>query len=137
MVHTENVVGRLVEIRVLARPTPEQMEKDKDYLAGIRARHPGHKLRLVADLTQGSLLPPGLAEKFVDQLRKESALVERAAMLLAPGSNTLGLQMERVMREADASAHHRVFADRAQLAAWMRPVLTDEEFARLHVFFQR
>jgi hypothetical protein len=66
-------------------------------------------------------------------LRADNPLVERTAYLLSDSQQTLAMQVERIMREANNPVR-RTFRRTDELLPWLNEVLTPAEAARAQAF---
>lgn len=123
----ERKVGGLVEIRIWSPVSLDEVGTwAKDHDAVIDAI-PGRYVCLV-DLVDATVFPQEVVDGYVATMRNEPRL-RRTATLLAE-SPTLGLQIQRMLREAN-NPERRSFRDIAALEAWLGEVLTPAERARL------
>ena len=127
MYRVERHVGRLVEIRIWSPVSLEEAERWGHDHDAVVASVGGPYVCLV-DLVDATVFPPDVVKRYVETMRSEHQLL-RTATLLSP-SPTLGLQIQRMIREAD-HPERRAFRDPNELAAWFGEVLTEPERARL------
>jgi hypothetical protein len=123
-------VGRLVEVRVLAPLSVEDLQRFPLQLSTEAGQD---HVVACADMRGLNLLPPGLSDAFAHNLRRESPMVLRSAFLLPKSAATLKLQMSRLTREV-GGADRRVFDDPLALHQWLAELLTPDEAKRLALF---
>jgi hypothetical protein len=125
-------VGRLVEARLLAPRTPEQIA---DFAEALRKTFTaiGAPCVICADWRQTTLLAPKVADSLVALLRSGNAHFERSAILLPNDSALFTLQVERVIREASHPAR-RAFRQAPAMREWLAETLDAAETRRLHEF---
>jgi hypothetical protein len=125
MVEVSNPAGRLVTFRV--RPPVEDANAGAAAveLRSAVGRVDG-RVVICSDLTDARTFAPATVERFVQAMKADNPRLERSAILLGPESPTLLLQLERMIKESNHPAR-RTFRDAAELAEWLRPVLTDDE----------
>ena len=127
MYRVERHVGRLVEIRIWSPVSRDEAVRwGHDHNAVVDAV-PGTYVCLV-DLVDATVFPQDVVEAYLATMRGEERL-ERTGTLLSE-SPTLGLQIQRMIREANHPAR-RVFRDRGELARWLGEVLDGAERVRL------
>jgi hypothetical protein len=127
MYRVERHVGRLVEIRIWSPVSIEEAEvwgRDHD---AVVASVGGPYVCLV-DLVGATVFPPEVVARYVETMKSEHQLL-RTATLLSP-SPTLGLQIQRMIREAN-HPERRAFRDPGELVAWLGEVLDEPERHRL------
>lgn len=132
MYSVENHVGRLVEVR-LGMPLP--VEEVDECIAKLRVtvgqiRRPA---LFGVDFMRVDVLAPETAQKFLDMMRGHNLNVHRTGFLIPSGNAILGLQVERIIRDAQNSAR-RAFRDVTSLEAWLAPSMTMQEAQQLRKF---
>ena len=131
----EFVVGKLLEIRVA--DGYRSVEDIDAMIQMIRANMsklgPNDKMTIVADWTAVHVMHPETAARAREMLATANPKVLRSSILTAPENPTTNLQVVRLIREAQ-NADRRHFAEPKQLAAWLSPVLSVQEGARLRTF---
>ena len=127
MYRVERRVGRLVEIRIWSPVSLEEADRWGTDHDAVVASVGGPYVCLV-DLVDATVFPPDVVKRYVETMRSEHQLL-RTATLLSP-SPTLGLQIQRMIREAN-HPERRAFRDATELAAWLGEVLTEPERLRL------
>jgi hypothetical protein len=93
------------------------------------------RIVICSDNTQLSVLPGDLANAIARAFRGHNAAIERSAILVASSSPTRVLQTGRVVAESE-SPNRRCFRVAQDAIAWLSPLLTEAETARLCRFFQ-
>jgi hypothetical protein len=124
-------VGRLVEIRLVAPISMEDLVGLGEGLGAIFRRYPG-KLVSAADATRSAVVPLDVGTKVVDVFRAGNPRIERSAILINH-SATFGLQIERLVAEAKNPAR-RCFRDVFDMKTYLGSLLTHEEHGRLAQF---
>ena len=120
-------VGGLVEIRIWSPVSLEEVEPwSREHDAVIHGI-PGPYVCFV-DLADATVFPPDVVDGYVATMKNEPRL-RRTATLLAE-SPTLGLQIQRMIREAN-HPERRSFRDPDALEDWLGEVLSPAEKARL------
>lgn len=132
MTEIRNPCGRLVTFRVIPPVDDNNSAQTALELRNTIAAVGGPVL-VCADLTAARTFSPETTERFVALMRSDNSKLERGALLVDAASATVQLQIERMVREANLPAR-RTFRDRAELTAWMKPVLTPAEQAALAEF---
>ena len=129
------VVGRLLEIRVAAGYHAVQ---DVDEMIGMMrdqaSRLPEHeKFVIAADWRKVTVMPQATAERAREMLARSNPRVVKSSILIDPSHATTGLQVVRLVKEAE-NANRRHFTDAAEQIAWLSDVLTAQELQRLRTF---
>jgi hypothetical protein len=132
MIQVECVVGRLVEVRTMS---PFTMDEIAAFTVSFMKILKAARGRVVpcTDLRGSLVASPEQSEAFSAMFRRDNPMLERSGILLPAGQATLGLQLERMVREAGNPAR-RTFREVAPLCAFLDEVLDREEQARLRVF---
>ena len=125
-------VGRLLEVRALLPIKLEEIPALTQSIRAIFERAP-RLVVAILDARSYGLEPPIATDHFVENIKKDNPRIERSAFLIEPGQSLLGLQLERMIREA-GNPNRRLFKDIPAATAFLRPVLTREESARLDAF---
>jgi hypothetical protein len=130
--HTvENVTGRLVEVRVAAPLTLDEVKQFvREHQAAI-ARIPERYVGVV-DLFHADVFPVDVAQSLIELMSGMASRVERTAFLVGE-SAVFAMQIERVIRNA-ANPNRRAFRDPGDLRKWLAEILTATEAARLGEF---
>jgi hypothetical protein len=132
MMTVECRVGRLGEVRWRSPITHgEVMAFLTNTVATIKAA----KTRMVfcSDMRNTRVIPPDDVATVVSVLRNDNPMIERHGILIGAGA-VFGLQIERILRDAGSPAR-RTFRDLDELIAWLSPVLSVEERARMRQFY--
>lgn len=128
-----NEVGRLVEIRLGTKLPIEEAPRFIQEVMRITANIAGRVVG-VTDLRAGTrTADPDMIGVVSGMLRSENPKIERNALLVAPDSALFALQMDRMIKGAGSTAR-RLFRARHEVEAWLAPVLTPAECARLALF---
>jgi len=132
MMRAEIRVGRLLEVRAVL---PILLDEIPSLQASVRAIFEQAPRLVVAilDARNYGIEPPTAADLFLQQIKQDNPRIERSAFLIEPGQSLLGLQLDRVIREA-GNPNRRLFRDAEAATAFLRPSLTPEESARLDAF---
>jgi hypothetical protein len=127
MYRVERHVGRLVEIRIWSPVSIEEaVVWGRDHDAVVASV--GGPYVCLVDLVGAAVFPPDVVARYVETMKSEQQLL-RTATLLSP-SPTLGLQIQRMIREAN-HPERRAFRDPRELEQWLGEVLDGGERARL------
>ncbi len=132
MISVENNEGRLIEIRSIA---PITMEDTQSMVGGLMRVLTASTARFVGcgDLRRAAVVAPEITDASISLLRRENPRIERTAFLIDTTGAVLGMQLERIVREANNPAR-KVFRDPVALRAFLDPVLTPAERTRLETF---
>jgi hypothetical protein len=130
----ENHVGRLIEARLRS---PFMAAEVEACISTIRMTVMAitQKVVFAVDTTGVDVLPPESADKFLAMMRADNPRVERTGYLLPPASAIMGLQLERMIRDARSPAR-RTFRNLAQMEAWLSEVLSPREKEQLQKFMK-
>ena len=129
--HVECRVGRLVEVR------PEKLQS----IAAVKAigaaigrvmRELGTEALFCVDWRRLRVLAPEVATALAELLKGGNSRTLRSAALI-DGRATFGLQMERVIREAN-NPSRRAFRDPVEMVEWLGELATPAESARARDF---
>ena len=133
MITVERHVGVLVETRLSGHLTREELTAfGQERVRTLRAV--GADLVVCFDCRSLDVLSPELTAELVAALRlSRRSPFRRSALLVPEDRAVLGLQLDRIVREAQNPAR-RIFRDRDALIAWLSEVLTPEEQTRLVAF---
>jgi hypothetical protein len=133
--HTvENVTGRLVEVRVAAPLSLDEVKQFvREHQAAI-ARIPERYIGVV-DLFHADVFPVDVAQSLIELMSGMASRVERTAFLVGE-SAVFAMQIERLIRNA-ANPNRRAFRDPGDLRNWLTEILTPTEAARLGEFLSR
>lgn len=127
-------VGRLVEVRVSSMRTLDEAMHYLSDLRGLFARLRGPLVNC-ADLRRNAteVYSQEVADTLIKTVTLLNSRVERAALILPRNNATFHLQTERMVRTS-GHPNRRSFVEPAQAKAWLSPVLSAEERARLEEF---
>src|SRR5687768_14073406 len=95
----ENHVGRLIEVRLATPFSDEELEVCIVRIRATVVANP-QKIVFAVDVAGVDVLPPETADKFLAMMRADNPKVERAGYLLPPRRAIVGLQLERMIRDA-------------------------------------
>lgn len=133
-------VGRFVEARVAGSPTEEEVAewaRSADLCLKTCLARTQKIAVACTDVRPSSIYRPAVTELFSSIMRKDNKLLERNAVL-GIGGATFTLQLQRLLREAEAArggeVRRRVFTDPEAAFAWLDEVLTPVERARMREF---
>lgn len=133
MYSVNNVAGRLVEVKLASPLSMEEVQqftqKHVAIMRKIRVKYVG-----VVNLLEANVFPMAVADGLSSLLAGAAGHVERTALLIGE-SAVFGLQVERVIREAN-DPNRRTFRDPNHLATWLGAVLTEAERRQLERFVQ-
>jgi hypothetical protein len=132
MMQVEMRVGRLLEVRAYLPIRVEEIPKLVKTLAAIYERAP-RLVVAILDARAYGIEPPETVKFFVEAIKRDNPRIERSAFLIDQGQNLVGLQLDRVIREA-GNPNRRLFRDVATATAFLSPSLNEEERARLDAF---
>ena len=124
-------VGRLLEIRLIAPVSLEDIQATGEHLVQLFQRHSG-RFVCTADITRATVFPQAVAAKVLEVFKVDNPRLERSAILVS-NSAIFGLQIERLIDAAENPAR-RCFHDRYELKAFLGSLLTHEEHSRLAQF---
>jgi hypothetical protein len=127
----QNVVGRLVEVRIAS---PLALEEVKQFTAEHHAiiKRLARKYVGIVDLLQADVFPVPVAETLIQLLSALAPQVERTAFLIRD-SALFALQVERVIRNSN-NPNRRVFREPEALKEWLGEILDPFEQGRLAQF---
>ncbi len=129
----ESRVGRLIEVRFWSPILGEDaVSWRRDHERMIAAMLNTYVFFI--DLADAPVFPPDLIEAFSATMRAEHRLL-RTALLLG-SSPTLGLQMQRLVRDVQ-HPHRRSFRDAREAEVFLSEILTLSERTRLHELADR
>jgi hypothetical protein len=129
-----NPAGRLVTFRINPPVSDENGARASSELRAVIVATQGPVI-VVSDLSAARAFAPETTARFVALMKSDNPKIERSALLLSPDSATLGLQIQRMLKEA-AHPGRRAFADADELATWLRPPLTTDEKEALAAFLE-
>jgi hypothetical protein len=131
----EFVVGKLLEIRVADgyRSVGDIDAMIQMIRSNMTRLGPNDKMVIVADWTTVHVMNPETAARAREMLATVNPKVARSSILTAPENPTTNLQVVRLIREAQ-NADRKHFTEPKPLEAWLSPVLSAPEVARLRTF---
>jgi hypothetical protein len=132
MMRVEMRVGRLLEVRAYLPIRVEEIPKLVKTLAAIYERAP-RLVVAILDARAYGVEPPETVKFFIEAIKRDNPRIERSAFLIEQGQNLLGLQLDRVIREA-GNPNRRLFRDVPAATAFLSPSLNEEERTRLDTF---
>jgi hypothetical protein len=130
-----NPAGRLVTFRVIPPVSDENSAQASLDLRGLIVSNP-EPVVVVSNLCDARTFAPETTERFAALMKSDNPKIFRSALLLDEGAATLGLQIARMLKEANNPAR-RLFFEAKELMAWLDPDLRDDERAALHAFLTR
>jgi hypothetical protein len=132
MMRAEMRVGRLLEVRA---SLPICVEEIPALIASFTSifRDAPPLVVAILDARSYGLEPPEATAYFVDMMKRDNTRIERSAFLVEPHQSLLALQLDRVIREA-GNPRRRLFRSPPAAAAFLDPVLSAAEYARLDLF---
>jgi hypothetical protein len=137
----ENRVGRLVELRMVANVTLEEVQHFRVKVFSVLTRVPTRAVAVV-DLMRAEMFSPDVAEALLVILRTDNPKIERSAYIMGARA-AFTLQLERMLADAADSAKlqfdrtppaRKVVHSTAEAREWLAPVLDAEELASLDIF---
>ena len=131
----EITVGCLMEIRVAAS---YRCVADVDHMIDMMnlcfdRLKPGDRVVIAADWRAVSVMSPDTAARAREMLAGCNPRVLRSSILVQPDSAMTGLQVLRLVREAE-NDHRRHFTSAAAQCEWLSDVLDVREMARVRRF---
>src|SRR6185369_3004749 len=124
----ENHVGRLVELRIEAPVTYEELMQFHDAVAKVCKPIRG-QIAVCTDLAGATVFTQPVTKLWTSIIKQESPLVERNAMLVGVGA-VFSMQIERIIREG-GHQNRKAFLSVTELTAWLGEILTVRERTRL------
>jgi hypothetical protein len=125
-------VGRLIEARVFAFATLDDVDEYSRAFPAAMFAGPARPV-LCADHRPVVIYSPRIADRLAELFQTMNARWERVAIVVAPTNATLGMQLQRLVRES-ANPSRRVFFDGEEAAAFLGEVLAPEESERVRAF---
>lgn len=125
-------VGRLLEVRAILPIRLEEIPAIVDGVRRIFERAP-RMVVAILDARSYGVEPPAATDHFIETIKRDNPRIERSAFLIEPDQSLLGLQLDRMIREA-GNPNRRLFRDIEAATAFLRPSLTVQESARLDEF---
>jgi hypothetical protein len=130
MFSAEVNVGRLLEVRLVAPVTVEDIDRCQERLNELFERH--GEVVLVADYTRATVFSQDVAARLLEVFKRGKGHVARSAALVSEGA-VFSLQVERLVALA-GNPMRRSFRDRFELKAFLGGALGHEEHIRLVQF---
>lgn len=124
--------GRLVTIRIGALVSEAELADFERALQRAVIDVSGPAV-FCTDVRSAQVLPEEVASRIVALMRRLNVRLLRTAILLPPLGATVGLQFERIIREA-GNPSRRAFRDTHRAAHWLAEILTPDEQAGLSTF---
>src|SRR5262245_22234586 len=115
MFSAEVKVGRLLEIRLVAPVTLQELDEIQERLLQLFEEH--GEVVLVADYTRATVFPQDVAAKVLDIYKRGKGRVARSAALVSE-SAIFSLQVERLIAQA-GNPMRRSFHDPFELKAFL------------------
>lgn len=132
MMRAEMRVGRLLEVRALLPIRLEEIPALTTSIGEIFRRCPTSVVAIL-DARSYGVEPPVATDQFIATIKRDNPRIERSAFLVEPHQSLVGLQLERMIREA-GNPNRRLFRSAREAVAFLEPVLTEEERVRLDGF---
>jgi hypothetical protein len=131
MFSSENHVGRLIEMRIVTpfaeAEVAELLQRHLAVVAGV-----GGEVVFAVDLRRAQVLPPAIADRFVQLMGQVNPALLRSGLLIND-SAVFGLQAERAVAEA-GNPERKVFRSPEDMERWLGGILTGAELRRLREF---
>ena len=128
----EKNIGRLIEAQLASPITLADVEnivqRTRLHVLGAQG-----KAVCCVDLTQLAALPPEATDAFIALFTRDNPKVERSGFLVARRHSSIGLQMDRMIRQANNPARQS-FEERHLLIQFLDEVLSPPERQRLRQF---
>ena len=124
-------VGRLLEIRLVAPVTMQDLQGLGQRLGELFQKHPG-KLVSAANAARAAAVPADVAARVVEVFKADNPRIERSGILVSD-SAIFSLQIERLVAAAEHPAR-RCFHDAFELKVFLGSLLNRDEHARLAQF---
>lgn len=121
----EAPVGRLVLTRAVKVRSVEEAGDVRNAVSVVIHERP-HGAVVCTDWRDVDVFAPEVADVLLAMFRGTNPWVVRGAILLPGGHATFGLQLERMLREANNPAR-RAFRDPRVMLTWLAEILTAEE----------
>ncbi|MEW5847678.1 MAG: hypothetical protein AB2A00_02650 [Myxococcota bacterium] len=134
MIKVGNPKGRVITIRSISPISMDDVAQLGPALFGF-IKAIGTRVVALVDLRQCGVVPTEVAEQFIQMLKKDNPVMERSAFLLDSGQATLGLQVERIIREA-GNPNRRSFRTATEAVTFVSEVVTPEERAAVQAFVE-
>jgi hypothetical protein len=129
----ENRVGRLIELRVEAPVTYEELLQFNDTL-GKACKPIRGQIVMCTDLVGATVFTQPVTKLWTSIIKQDSAIVERNAVLVGEGA-VFSMQVERIIREA-GHQNRKAFLSPTDLATWLAELLSVRERTRLEAYLR-
>jgi hypothetical protein len=127
MYSIENRVGKLVEVRIWSPVSMEEATRWGREHEAVVGSIVGHYVCFV-DVVEATVFPQDVVEAYISTMKNEPRLLRTATLL--GSSPTLGLQIQRMLREAN-NPERKAFREPRELEAWLGALLGPPERTRL------
>ncbi len=128
----EAPVGRLVLMRAVNVRSVEEA-RDLRNAVSVAIHERPHGAVVCTDWRGVDVYAPEVADVLLSMFKGTNPWVTRGAILLPTGRATFGLQLERLLREANNPVR-RTFRDPRAMLTWLAEILTAEETRRAGEF---
>jgi hypothetical protein len=125
-------VGRLIEARLKWLNGPADVARLQTTMLEVFAKAGPHGV-ICADWREAVVFRPEVGDALVELLRRGNRQINRSAVLLSAADATFGLQIERLLREAQ-NPQRRSFRAAEPMLTWLGEVLSPEERERATAF---
>jgi hypothetical protein len=129
----ENRVGKLIELRVEAPVTYEELLQFNDILAKACKPVRG-QIVMCTDLVGATVFTQPVTKLWTSIIKQDAPIVERNAVLVGEGA-VFSMQVERIIREA-GHQNRKAFLSPTDLATWLAELLSVRERTRLETFLR-
>jgi hypothetical protein len=129
------VVGNLIEVRFGSPMSREQFEQVRAARQATQRTLGERRVSCVDMREVTEVMSPELADLLRDAMRAGAVQPLRSALLLPAERATAAMQLDRVIRECE-SPTRKAFRKVPDVLAWLDPVLSVPERARLRVFLR-
>jgi hypothetical protein len=133
MITIENNRGRLIELRQTGRITIDEIQRSLPEFQAILDSK-SSPFVLATDWRGMHLLDGQTSEFLLDIMKAETDRIERH-VVIAEESALMGMQIRRLFKTAGGRTR-AVYNSVTEAEQWIRPALTDVEFARFQRFMQ-
>jgi hypothetical protein len=133
MITIENNRGRLIELRQTGRITIDEIQRSLPEFQAILDSK-SLPFVLATDWRGMHLLDGQTSEFLLDIMKAETDRIERH-VVIAEESALMGMQIRRLFKTGGGRTR-AVYNSVAEAEQWIRPALTDVEFARFQRFMQ-
>ncbi len=129
----EPSVGRLIEARVFRLVTREDADEYSRALSRVVSSMAGVAPVLCADHRPVRVYPQAPADRLAELFTHMNSRLESVAILISPTNATLGLQLDRIVREVK-NDQRRAFRSTSDALAHLGSSLNDREMAQASRF---